>query len=388
MAHATQLSSTELLAQLVAFDTTSSRPNLPLIQAVAAYLDQWGVRYRIMLDPDGRRANLHAVIGPQTEGGIALSGHVDTVPVEGQNWTADPFTLRRSGGRLYGRGTTDMKGFVACCLAAVPTFMAARLTRPLHLLITYDEEVTFEGARRMIDTIARDGWRPDLCIVGEASSMKPIIAHKGKLSVRARVRGRPGHSSVPAQGVNALVAAARAVVWLTDEAGRRSAAGPFAHGFEPPTTTAHVGLMSAGTILNIIPDHAVFDLEWRTVPGDEAHRELARLREYVATNIEPGMHAVDPATGFDFEVALDLPHMALPEDHELAGLVREITGANAVGRVSYGTEGGFYQAAGIPSIVCGPGNIAQAHQPDEWIAESELDACDAFLRALPAYLAS
>jgi len=372
----------EMLAKLVSFDTTSHRSNLPLIEAVAGYLESVGVPYRLSHDESGEKANIHAVIGTPGPGGLALSGHVDTVPVEGQTWASDPFTLRASGGKLYGRGTADMKGFVASCLAAIPDLQAARLARPVHLFISYDEEISCNGARRLIEDIAESGWKPDLCLVGEPSLLQPITGHKGRLAMRVTVRGRAGHSSNPAGGVNAVAAAAEAVSWITRDAQRFAARGPFVTGYDPPHSTCHVGVIGGGAAINIIPDHAWFEMEWRTVPGDDFFEEAERLRAHVTEAIEPAMKAVDPATGFTFEVQSWIPGLALDEGHTLADLVRQVTGANGAGRVSYGTEAGLYDAAGIPTIVCGPGNIAQAHQGDEWIAESELAACDRFIRRM------
>ena len=306
----------------------------------------------------------------------------NTVPVDGQAWTADPFTLRREADRLVARGAADMKGFVACCLAAVPGFLAAGLRRPIHLFISYNEETDCAGARRLVVDLAESGQYPALCIVGEPTSMQPILGHKGRLAVDVTVRGRAGHSSVPARGVNAVHAAAEAVAWIAAEQRRIRVEGPFAPGFDPPHTTVHVGTITGGTILNIIPEHAHFSMEWRVVPGDDVDAALDRLRQHASTAIEPAMHAVDPATGFTFTKLNWLPGLSLDADHELAGLVRRLTGSNSDGYVSYGTEAGLYEAAGIPSIVCGPGDIAQAHTPDEWIAESQLAACDGFLRRL------
>jgi acetylornithine deacetylase len=371
-----------MLARLVGFPTVSRDSNLALIGFVTDWLSSHGVSHRVSANTDGTKANVHAVIGPPGPGGIALSGHVDTVPVEGQAWSADPFVLRRHDGRLFGRGTTDMKGFVACCLAAVPELCRLDLARPLHLLITYDEETSMDGAKRLIDDMAESGWRPQMCVVGEPSSMQPVIAHKGRLATRVRVRGRGGHSSQPARGVNAAFAAAEAVAMIAADARRRVADGPFSDGFDPPHSTVHVGTLAAGTILNMIPEHAEFVMEWRVIPGDDPLIELERLRADVARDIEPAMHAVDPATGFTFETMEWCPPMSLDPGHELVARVAAATGANAAGRVSYGTEGGHYQNAGIASIVCGPGSIAQAHQPDEWIAEDQLAACDQFIRRI------
>jgi acetylornithine deacetylase len=376
------ITTAEMLAHLVAFDTTSRNSNLELIAFVRDYLDAHGVPYRVSTDQTGQKANLHAIVGPAEAGGIALSGHVDTVPVDGQRWTSDPFALRRADGRLYARGSADMKGFVAACLAAVPDMRARPLARPLHLFISYDEEVGCEGAQRLIVDLNESGLKPALCVVGEPSGMKPILAHKGKLNLHVRVRGKPGHSSEPDKGVNAIFAAARAVTYVADEARRFAQEGPFEEGFDPPHTTIHVGTIQGGSILNIIPEHADFVMEWRNIPGDDAMRHVERLKSFVAAHIEPAMHAVDPSTGFSFEVVNVMPGMSIAPDHALTELVKQITGANSAGKVSYGTESGYYQRANIPTIICGPGHIAQAHQPDEWIAQDQLDACDAFIRRL------
>jgi acetylornithine deacetylase len=371
-----------MLERLVSFDTTSRNSNLSLIAFVREWLDANAVPYRVSTDAAGQKANIHAVIGPREPGGIALSGHVDTVPVDGQAWSGDPFTLRRSNGRLTARGACDMKGFVASCLAAVPDLCARPLTRPVHLFITYDEEVGCFGAQRLIEDIAASGLRPELCIVGEPTGMQPVLAHKGKLNLGVRVRGLPGHSSEPDRGVNAVQAAGEAIAWVAAEARRLSREGPFEDGFDPPHTTIHVGTIRGGTILNIIPEHAEFVMEWRPLPGDDPLDHLVRLKAYVARAIEPAMHAVHPGTGFEYDIQIQMPGLSLSPDHRLTTLVKQLTGANFTGKVSYGTEGGYYEQAAIPAIVCGPGHIAQAHQPDEWIAQSELDACDAFIRRL------
>ena len=376
------MTTAEILARLVAFDTTSRNSNLKLIAFVRSYLDAHGVPYRISTDPAGQKANIHAIIGPQTAGGVALSGHVDTVPVEGQAWSADPFTLREAEGKLYARGACDMKGFVASCLAAVPDLVARKPARPLHLFITYDEEVDFQGAIRLIEDLQESGQKPALCVVGEPSGMKPILAHKGKTDLRVRVRGLPGHSSEPAKGVNAVHAAGEAIAWIAAEARRLAQEGPFEAGFDPPHTTIHVGTVQGGSILNIIPEHAEFMMEWRNIPGDDPEAALERMQVHIANHIEPAMRAVHPNCGFSYDVLVRMPELALSADHELTAVVKQLTGSNDTGKVSYGTEGGFYQNAGIATIICGPGHIAQAHQPDEWVARDQLDACDAFIRRL------
>jgi acetylornithine deacetylase len=379
---AASVTTADMLARLVAFDTTSRNSNLELIGFVRGWLDAQQVPYRVSVDPTGAKANLHAIIGPQQPGGIALSGHVDTVPTDGQAWSGDPFALRRKNGRLYARGACDMKGFVAACLAAVPAIKQRPLARPVHLFISYDEEVGCFGAQRLIEDMEQSGLKPELCIVGEPSGMQPILAHKGKLNVLVHVRGLPGHSSQPNRGVNAVHAAGEAIAHIAAEARRLAVEGPFEEGFDPPHTTVHVGTVHGGTILNIIPERAEFHMEWRHIPADDPERALQRLRDFIASNIEPGMHAVSRDTGFAYEVLVRMPGMSLPAEHKLAALVGQLTGSNSAGKVSYGTEGGYYQNAGIATIICGPGHIAQAHQPDEWIAESELAACDSFIRRL------
>ncbi len=382
------MTTAEMLARLVSFDTTSRNPNLDLIGFVRAWLDRHGVPYRISSDPSGTKSNIHAIIGPATAGGVALSGHVDTVPVEGQAWSADPFTLREADGKLYARGSADMKGFVASCLAAVPDLVARKLAKPVHLFITHDEETDMAGARELVEDLAASGLRPEMCIVGEPSLMQPILAHKGRLALRVIAHGKPGHSSEPAKGVNAIAAAAEAIAFLSGEARRKAAEGPFDRGFDPPHTTVHVGTIQGGSILNIIPQRCEFVMEWRTVPQDDFFAEVERLRGHLAAHVEPAMKAIDPACGFALEVMNWIPGMSLAPGHTLADMVKQLTGSNSAGYVSYGTEGGLYERAGIPTIVCGPGAIAQAHQPDEWIAKSQLDACDAFIRRLADRLAA
>jgi len=382
------MTTAEMLARLVAFDTTSRNPNIALIDFARAWLDRHGIPYRLSTDPTGGKANIHAIVGPDVRGGIALSGHVDVVPVDGQAWTSDPFALKRANGKLYGRGSADMKGFVASCLAAVPALKARGLAKPVHLFITYDEETDMGGARRLIDDLTESGRAPQFCIVGEPSLMQPILAHKGRLALQVTVRGLAGHSSEPAKGVNAIHAAAEAIAYVAAEQRRFAAEGPFVDGFDPPHTTPHVGTIQGGSILNIIPERASFVMEWRCVPGDNPQAEVERLRNHVASMIEPAMKRVDPACGFTLEVIDDIPGMALDAEHALATLTKRLAGFNSAGKVSYGTEGGLYQQAGIPTIVCGPGDIAQAHKPDEFIAESQLDACDAFIRRLGDHLAA
>ena len=367
---APSLSSTEMLARLVAFDTTSRNSNLDLIGFMRSWLDAHGVAYRLSSDPTGKKANLHATIGPVQSGGLGFSGHLDTVSTEGQSWTGDPYTLRKQDGRLIGRGACDMKGFVAAVLSAVPDIKARNLSRPVHLLFTYDEEVGYHGARRLIADLKESGLLPAACVVGEASGMLPILAQKGRLIARVGVRGHAAHSSEAHRGVNAVHAAAEAIAFLAAASRRHALNGPAEAGFDPPYTTLEVNNLTCGGLPNTLPDRAGFDVEWRNIPVDDPVRELAAFQAHVATTIEPQMRELRNDCGFDYEVLLDLAALSMSPEHDLARAACEITGIRVGGKVSYCSEGSLFQPAGIACMVCGPGNLAQVHQPDEWIAES------------------
>jgi acetylornithine deacetylase len=372
----------EMLDRLVAFDTTSRNSNLELIAFIRAYLEGLGLAPHLSFNESRDKANIVCSIGPVDRAGVVLSGHVDTVPVDGQAWTSDPFRLTRRDGRLFGRGTTDMKGFVATFLAMAPEFMAAPLAKPIHFCISFDEEIGLKGVPHAIADIAARLPLPEACIVGEPSGMKPVLAHKGKLALTADVRGVPGHSSDTERGANALEAAAEAVAYLKAEARRFRDHGPYDARFDPAFTSVHTGVFRSGTVLNMIPEHATFTMEWRFLPGTDIDAEYARLRRHCETAIEPELKHVDARCGFTWSEYSRMPGMGLAPDHALATLVKQLAGSNDAGAVSYGTEGGLFEAAGIPTLVCGPGHIQQAHQPDEFIAESELAACEKFLRAL------
>ena len=377
-----------LLARLVAFDTTSRNSNLDLIHFVRDEMAARGFACHLRPDASGRKANLHAVIGPAVAGGIALSGHVDCVPVEGQAWLANPFVLRRAEGRLTGRGACDMKGFVACMLVAGFAAAGRQLARPLHLLLTFDEETTFAGARQMAATLPEDAPLPAMCVVGEPTSMAPVIAHKGYASWDVRVTGLSGHSSRQDATANALHAAAEAVAWIAARSRAFAVNGRRDAGFTPPHTTVHAGTFHAGTVLNIVPDLAEFTFEVRSVPGDDPLAVLAALRDHMETTVMPPLRAVHPGCVAEFRERAFAPALALAEDHALTLLTQRITGRNHAGRVSYGTEAGFYQGIGIPTIVCGPGDIALAHQPEESVPEADLAECLRYLTWLTDTLAA
>ena len=315
-------------------------------------------------------------------GGLGFSGHLDTVSTDGQSWTGDPYTLRIKDGRLIGRGACDMKGFVSAVLAAVPYIKARKPSRPVHLLLTYDEEVGYHGARRLIEDLEESGLRPAACVVGEASGMEPILAQKGRLIARVGVRGHAAHSSEAHRGVNAVHEAAEAIAFLAAASRRHARNGPTEAGFDPPFTTLQVSNLTCEGLPNTLPSRAGFNVEWRNIPADDPVQELARFQAHVATAIEPQMRELRPESGFDYEVLLDLAALSMPPEHELARAACAITGTLVAGKVSYCSEGSLFQPAGIPCMVCGPGHVSQVHQPDEWIAESQLAACDEFLRRL------
>jgi acetylornithine deacetylase len=318
---------------------------------------------------------------------LAFAGHVDTVATDGQTWTGDPFTLRRQDGRLVGRGACDMKGFVAAALAAVPDIKALQPSRPVHLMLTYDEEVGYHGARRLVADMKAADLLPDACVIGEASGMQPVLAQKGRLIARVTVRGHGAHSSEAHRGVNAMHAAAEAIAWLAAASRRRAAQGPFEAGFDPAYSTLQVTAATCNALPNTVPDKVAFDVEWRNIPAEDPRDDLAAFHTHVAAVIEPDMRAQHSGAGFETEVLLDLAALSLSPGHELARAALAVTGAAGGGKVSYCSEGSLYQPAGVACMVCGPGELAQVHQPDEWITEDQLARCDGFLRKLAARMA-
>jgi len=376
-----RFTSIEMIRKLVGYDTTSRDSNLALIDFVRGYLAEFGVESELFFDAEKRKANLFATLGPRDRGGVMLSGHTDVVPVDGQDWSSDPFSIVEREGKLYGRGTSDMKSFVAVALALVPDFLARELKTPVHLALSYDEEIGCVGVRGMIAEIARRPVRPKLCIVGEPTLMQPVIAHKGKVSVRCTVRGRESHSALTHLGVNAVEAAAEIVAYLKGMARKSRDRGPFDRQFSPPYTTIHTGTVRGGTALNIVPKDCEFVFEFRTLPGDPPEPLLEEVRRFAA-GLVPEMQKVSPDTGISFEILTSTVGLSEAPDSEVAELARALSGANTVGKVSFGTEAGLFQEAGIPTIVCGPGSIDEAHRPNEFIAIDQVRQCEAFLRRL------
>lgn len=375
----TRLTTLDMLERLVGFDTTSRNSNMPLIDFVRAYLGEYGIASRLTFDETGKKANLFATIGPAGRPGIILSGHSDVVPVDGQDWSTDPFRLTERDGRVYGRGAVDMKGFVAAMLAMVPRFAEAPLKAPVHLAISYDEEIGCIGVRGLIADLGHLSHTPRACIVGEPTSMTPVVAHKGKVSAECRVIGRECHSSLAPRGVNAVQEAAELIVELRRRGRRFQAEGPFDEGFDIPHTTVHTGTIEGGTALNIVPRECRFRFEFRALPDESPAQYYADIRRFAETERLPEMRAVAPESGFEWTELSTLPALSTAEDAEVTALAKALSGSNRTGKVAFGTEGGLFQNAGVPTIVCGPGSIDQAHQPDEFIEIDQLRRCDAFL---------
>jgi acetylornithine deacetylase len=376
-----------MVRRLVAFDTTSRESNLALIDFVRDYLDGWGVPSELIYDRGRRKANLYAAIGPPEKSAVILSGHTDVVPVDGQDWATDPFAVAEKEGCLYGRGTSDMKSFIAVALALVPEFLASGLKTPVHLALSYDEEVGCIGVRDLIQRLKERPVRPSACIVGEPTSMKPVIAHKGKNSYRCRVHGLEAHSALAHQGVNAVEAAAEIVAYLKGMARRRRENGPFDHGYAPPYTTIHTGVIHGGTALNIVPRECSFVFEFRNIPADDPARLFAEVKRHAETALLPEMRQVSAQTGIDFEETTATPGLDTPPDHPLVLLAQSLSGANDAGKVSFCAEGGLFREIEIPTVLCGPGSIDVAHKPNEYVAIDQIRQCESFMRRLMDHLA-
>ncbi|HYH42750.1 MAG TPA: acetylornithine deacetylase [Burkholderiales bacterium] len=378
---ATRSPSIDMIRSLVAFPTVSRDSNLELIDFVRELLRPYGAEVRLTFDDGRRKANLFATVGPRGPAGLVLSGHTDVVPVDGQDWASDPFALVEQEGRLYGRGTSDMKSFIAIALAALPQFVP-RLNRPLHLALSYDEEVGCIGVGRLIGDLAQANVKPSGCVVGEPTRMTPVIAHKGKRSYRCEVRGRAGHSAYAPDAVNAVEAAAEGVAYLKGMARRLRDSGPYDRGYDVAHTTVHTGVIRGGTALNIVPHECSFDFEVRHLPGDDPAALLSEFKSHIATRIEPEMKAIESRAGFEIRQMSEIPALDTSAETEIVALVHELTGTTEVGKVSYGTEASQFQRAGIASVVCGPGSIEQAHKPNEFIEVAQVEACEKFIAKL------
>ena len=375
--------SIELIEKLISFDTTSRESNLEIISFIQDYLNDLGIDSQLVHNEEGTKANLYATVGDANASGVMLSGHTDVVPIDGQEWDTDPFKVTRKGNRLYGRGTSDMKSFVAITLAQLPKFQARGLKTPIHLAFSYDEEVGCIGVRRLIEIIKDMPVKPAMCIVGEPTSMQVITGHKGKRSYRVHVRGLEAHSSLAPHGVNAIEYASRLIAFLSDLAARIADKGPHDELYDVPHTTVHTGTIQGGTQLNIVPKDCVFEYEFRYVDQQDPQALEDKIRAFARDELAPQMHAISSDTGINIELVNDMPGLEMDVDAEVVTFVKALAERNDHAKVAFGTEAGlFHQRANIPTVVCGPGSIDQAHKPNEFIEMEQIDACEAFLDRL------
>lgn len=377
----------DILERLVSFDTTSHKTNIPLILYVDDFLRGHGVASYLVPTEDGQKASLFATIGPEDVAGVALSGHTDVVPVDGQAWDIDPFSLTLRDGRYYGRGTTDMKGFLACVLAAVPRFKAANLKKPVHIAFSYDEEIGCIGVRPMIAEMGTKLPLPRVVIVGEPTDMRVVDAHKGPVRWQVDIAGRAAHSSMAHLGVNAITAAGLIIGELARIEAELAARTPDVR-FEPPYPTLQVTTIEGGTASNIVPVSCRFGFEIRSMPGLDIGAIETRIKQFIDTVCLPGMQARAPEAGITVTRKNYVPPFGTPEGSEAVALALALAGQNETFAVSYATEAGLFQDAGAASVVCGPGNIAQAHTANEWIAVSELEKCSQFMDKLADWCAT
>jgi acetylornithine deacetylase len=377
----------DMITKLVGFPTVSRDSNLELIDFVRGYLAGHGVESTLVPNQESTKANLYASIGPAVEGGVVLSGHTDVVPVDGQPWDTDPFSVVERDGRLYGRGTADMKSFSAVALTLVPEILQRALSRPIHLALSYDEEVGCVGAPDMIRRIAAEVPRPAAVFVGEPTNMKVVTAHKGITVMETVVTGHEAHSSQTHRGVSAVMTGARLVAKLQEMADARAAGTPSALPFVPPYTSIHVGVIAGGTAPNIISRECRFTWDVRNIPEDDPHAVVEEFDRWCQEEVVPGMRAIAAGCGIVTEIQRGAPALGPEADGEAEALARRLTGHNATEAVPYAAEAGQFQEAGFSTVICGPGSIDQAHQPNEYIELSEVAACEAFLRRLMDALA-
>ena len=373
----------DLLARLIAFDTTSRNSNLALIDFIRDFLDHAGIASDLVASEDGTKANLFASIGPIDRPGLVLSGHTDVVPTDGESWSSDPYRCTERGDRLYGRGTTDMKGFIAAVLAKVPVIAARPLDRPVHLAFSYDEEIGCKGVPRLLDhLVARLPVLPSGCVVGEPTGMTVANGHKGKAGYRCTVTGRASHSALNHLGVNAIEMAAEIVAKLRAMNLDFRANGPFFDGFQPPHCTVSTGVVNGGTALNIVPASCRFEFEFRLLPGQDAARLLGEVQTFAVRELLPSMRSIADEANIQWEEMMSYPALGSDRTSAIERLGCRLTGTVLPVKLSFGTEAGHFAKRGIPSIVCGPGHMEVAHQPDEYVDLGQLNACLDFLSGL------
>jgi len=371
----------ETARALVRMNTVSRESNLELIHFIRDELARHGIASRLTWDDERRKANLFATVGEGKRAGVIVSGHTDTVPWDGQDWSVDPLGAELREGRLYGRGSADMKGFIGVALAQVPALIAADLPFAVHLAFSYDEEVGGFGARRLIADMLGAGVAPLACIVGEPTGMVPALAHKGVYRWRCCVRGHAAHSSLTPRAVNAIEVGARVIGKLADMSERWRDQEPRYEGFDVPYSTGSVGVVEGGIADNVVPADCRFHYEFRNLPGTDVVAMQGEVRAYAET-LEPAMRAIDPEAGIRFETICEMPAFLARPDDPAVLLAQRLAAADSTTLVAFGTEAGLFQGAGVPTVVCGPGHIAQAHQADEYVSLAQLAAAERFLLGL------
>lgn len=378
-------SARDMIERLIAFNTVSRDSNMGLIEWVRDYLHGHGAKTRLTYDATRKKANLFATLGDSPKPGLILSGHTDVVPVDGQSWDTDPFVATEKDGKLYARGSADMKGFIGIILAQAPKFVTAlnsgRLDAPLHYALSYDEEVGCLGVRGLIQDLKENGIRPAGCVVGEPTSMQPIIAHKSTYRFRCAVHGREAHSSYVTFGVNAIEYAARLVVFIRQLADRLAQLETRDYGFTVPYSTLSTGVIRGGIAANVVPKDCEFVVDMRTLPGASSEALYQEVRAYAETLVRE-MQSVDPQSGIDMAWTSQTIGLAATEADAIVRWAMQLSNNNTVGKVSYGTEAGLFQQLGVPTVICGPGDIAEAHRPNEFVALDQLAQCEAFMNRI------
>lgn len=373
-----------LLADLIAFDTVSRNSNLALIDYVQRYLARYGVDSQLLPDASSQKASLLAAIGPQDKPGIVLSGHTDVVPVDGQQWQSAPFCLQQRDGRFYGRGAADMKGWLAAVLALVPQLTAQPLRAPVWIAFSYDEEVGCKGVPGLLEHLATQPCLPAACIVGEPTEMRPILGHKGKIAIRCTVTGHASHSAYTPLGVNAIEYAVRIIQRLMEQAEQLRMEQNLA--FDPPFSTLQTGVIHGGEALNIVPAHCEFDFEIRTLPGVDTQPIIESLQTWCREKLLPEMRIISPACDIQFSRLSQYPGLQTQQAAMIDDILALLPAPETLSTVAFGTEGGLFQQYGIPTLVCGPGAMAQGHKPDEFVSVAQLAECDDFLLRLCRWL--
>ena len=375
--------SIEILKKLVSFDTTSFKSNLDLIKFIENYLNDLNIKSELIYDETKNKANLFTTIGPNLQGGIVLSGHTDVVPITKQNWTSDPFILTERDDKLFGRGSSDMKGFIAIVLSRVSAMVEKKLKKPIHLAFSYDEEIGCVGVHSLLDLIKKKSINPEFCIVGEPTSMEMVIGHKGKHAYDVKVDGLSCHSGQAPNGVNAINYASKLINYIEEINKEKSIEGPFDNEYEIPYSTLHTGLIKGGTILNIVPNLCQFEFEIRHLAEDDPLEIIQRIKKYTEELLIKEMHNISSKTNIEINEKINYPGLNISESISPVKQVKELLGHSSHKKVVFGTEGGlFKRELNLPTIICGPGSIDQAHKPDEFISIKQIEKGGAFIDKL------